>query len=560
MTLDQFRDLLDALCRRICDGHDGTPDSAAARVAALLAEATHHPEDLYRVLRRTVTGRRPEGDQRDEAFAVAVHDILLLSGEFAFDAEHMPDLLLFDEDYYRNAHPDIAEAVRSGALQDGFSHFRSCGAQEGRIARCRITSAASSWLYDDESSRQPTRWERVTGVVDQLPREGVEPLRERIGINLIGFHSANLGLGVSARHYQRFLDGAGFEVCPVEIPVPGGRFGHDTSYAERWHPLDRPAPHDINLILMNPAEIATFVDRDHAAAQTAGKINVALPFWELAYLPRNWIPPLQAMDVVLSASGFIRHALAAALDGPKIRDLAHPIYLPDGVTRDRSRFELPEDHVVFACSFEMASDINRKNPFAAIEAFNRAFPVGSGDRATLVVKVNNARLSSAFADHVERLQRMAASNPSIRILDVVLEYRDVLSLFASADVFVSLHRAEGLGLCLMEAMTLGRPVIATAWSGNMAFMTEQNSCLVDYTLEPVVHSTQVSYSRDNVGDATWASADVDHAVHWMRRLYEEPELRERLGARAASDLAEYQRRIDADELRATLQNLRAQRD
>ena len=108
------------------------------------------------------------------------------------------------------------------------------------------------------------------------------------------------------------------------------------------------------------------------------------------------------------------------------------------------------------------------------------------------------------------------------VVDEHLTYAEVLSLNASSDVYLSLHRAEGLGLNLLEAMSLGKPVVGTAWSGNTDFMTDENSCLVDYTLIPVV-TDHPSYAADVVGEGQmWAEPDVESAARWLRRLAEEP--------------------------------------
>lgn len=199
----------------------------------------------------------------------------------------------------------------------------------------------------------------------------------------------------------------------------------------------------------------------------------------------------------------------------------------------------------------MASDINRKNPLGAIDCFHRAF--GPDNDATLIVKVNNSSWMGCFAAHMAELRARAERDPRVILIDDVLSYRDVLSLYASADVFVSLHRAEGFGHPTAEAMTLGKPVISTAWSGNMDYMTERNACLVGYSLVPVRGSTQPAYSRGNIGaGARWAEPDLDEAADWMRRLAEDADLRERIGKQAALDMSERQRGISVSELSNTL--------
>ncbi|MFK7926638.1 MAG: glycosyltransferase, partial [Myxococcota bacterium] len=317
-------------------------------------------------------------------------------------------------------------------------------------------------------------------------------------------------------------------------------------------------PHPVNFFLLSPDQLSNLWAERPLAVRAEGKINVALVFWELPTLPTQWLPILESMDLIVAPSEFVKHAVMADVAGPALRDLGHPLDVPERVVGDRARWGIPEDVVAFVSSFEMASDINRKNPFAAIEAFEQA--LGGHQNARLIIKVNNSRAEARFAHHVDRLRSFTERNPNISLIEDVLSYPELLGLFASCDALVSLHRAEGLGLCPMEAMTLGKPVIATGWSGNLAFMTERNSCLVGHDLVSVHNATQETYSRDVVGEAArWAEPRVADAAHWMRRLVAEPELRQRIGERAAADMRDYQQRLAPEEIAAAIRNIAARR-
>jgi glycosyltransferase involved in cell wall biosynthesis len=137
---------------------------------------------------------------------------------------------------------------------------------------------------------------------------------------------------------------------------------------------------------------------------------------------------------------------------------------------------------------------------------------------------------------VELFRREAAVDPRIMVIEESMTYRDVLSLNASCDALLSLHRSEGLGLNLMEAMSLGTVVVATAWSGNMDFTTPENSILVPFRRVPVV-SKHSAYAPSLIGeDQTWADPDIDEAARSLRALADDPELRKRLSGRAAADM------------------------
>ena len=286
-------------------------------------------------------------------------------------------------------------------------------------------------------------------------------------------------------------------------------------------------------------------------------MNVAVAWWELAVLPRTWIKALETFDIVAAASPFVRSTLELHLSGALTMPAVHPFTVPSGVEPSRARFGLPDKAVLFVISFEPMSDPERKNPFGAIDAFQRAFP--NDTSANLVIKLNNAQgTDDTLVPILEKLRELAKIDRRIHIVDQVLTYSDVLSLYASCDVYVSLHRSEGYGFALLEAMTLGKPVVATAWSGNMAFMDHTNSCLVRYKLIPVEPNLEL-YSRGFLGEqAMWADPDLDQAAAWMRKLVEDPELRISLGRRAATDMirlqGEAQKGKFVDEIRAVWEN------
>jgi len=217
----------------------------------------------------------------------------------------------------------------------------------------------------------------------------------------------------------------------------------------------------------------------------------------------------------------------------------HPFCIPEGIVASRARFGLPDDVVLFVSSFEPTSDPERKNPFGAIDAFQRAF--SNDSRANLVIKLNNATTAGAnLLPILARLRDRCKGDPRIRIIDETLSYSDLLCLYGSCDVFVSLHRSEGFGFGLIETMALGKPAIATAWSGNMAFMNHTNSCLVRYKLIPVP-TDLLLYNWDLLGrSAYWADPDLEQAAAWMRKLVDNPELRISLGRRAAMDVIAFQ--------------------
>ena len=187
---------------------------------------------------------------------------------------------------------------------------------------------------------------------------------------------------------------------------------------------------------------------------------------------------------------------------------------------DRSAFGLPDDAVIVLVSFNLASSYVRKNPLAAIAAFRAAF--GERPDRILVMKVGHP--DHAPADFAALAT--AADAPNIRLETRVLPTADHYALIAACDIVLSLHRSEGFGLVPAEAMLLGKPVIATGWSGNTDFMDRSNSALVGYRLVPVIDPRQVYQG------GLWAEPNVADAVAHLRRLADGAEERRRLGERA----------------------------
>jgi len=356
----------------------------------------------------------------------------------------------------------------------------------------------------------------------------------RPGFNLIGYVSAPFGIGVAARNTVTVLTRSWYDVAIVDLPLEGGRSGIDRTFEHLCLPKGARLPYPITLFHVNPRAIAAILAARPPWLPAGGGLSAAVPFWELAALPESWRAPLQAMDVILCPSRFIEHSLAAAMvgPGPAIRHFAQTVFSPPGVAPARARFGLPEKSILFVISFDAASDLDRKNPWAAIEAFNEAFI--QGEDACLVIKVSDSLPSSQSRDALSRLREAAAAGHSMIINESPLSYAEVLSLYASCDVYVSLHRSEGLGLGPMEAMLLGKPVIATGWSGNTEFMDDGNACLVGSTLREVQSPVYRALLAGK--PAVWAEPSIDDAVFWMRRLYVDEKLRAEIGGKAREDM------------------------
>ena len=260
-------------------------------------------------------------------------------------------------------------------------------------------------------------------------------------------------------------------------------------------------------------------------ARFEGKPRVACWFWELPQIPGEWLPAIQNVDAILVASAFVEDAFRKVTDKPIIR-VPLPYYpsVDSGLTR--RDFGLEEGVYQFLCMFDFHSSMARKNPLAVIDAFKRAFPTRADVR--LLIKSSNGHFHQQA---LRELLAQTANDVRVVVRDDIIEKAHVQSLLRCCDAFVSLHRAEGFGLVMAEAMGLGKPVIATRWSGNLEFMTRDNSCLVDFELRPVRTGEYPHVPGD-----VWAEPDVDDAARHMKYLVEDREWAAGLGKSARESL------------------------
>jgi glycosyltransferase involved in cell wall biosynthesis len=377
-----------------------------------------------------------------------------------------------------------------------------------------------------------------------------------LGFNVIGHVSGNLGLGVLARNVVRLLVERGFAVAVLDVDPGLNRSGHDLRFAGITVADARDLPFNINLFVLPAPTLQTLLPSLADTVLPHERLNAALPMWELPILPHGWDRIFEFFDVLLAGSPFIRAALEFSVSNVFIVPIDLPIYLPDEFVGAERISADTSDSITFTTAFDPYSDPARKNPSGTIEAFRIA--ALEAPNARLIVKINSAADDCAGRKALSSLQRIAAGCPKVEFLTGTATYEEALAVYANADVVVSLHRAEGLGLVPMEAMAMGKPVIATAWSGNMAFMCHRSACLVNYRLAEVREHSGLYRQMLAGRHARWAEPDLYTAANWIVRLSGDATLRKRYGAAARTNIAVHQQRAAAasfaDELREILHN------
>jgi glycosyltransferase involved in cell wall biosynthesis len=329
-----------------------------------------------------------------------------------------------------------------------------------------------------------------------------EPLEP--GIRIAGYLRAETGVGELGRLAALAVERAG---------IATSTYVDTHSVSRQAHPYAAggSASLDVNLVCVNADELPHFARRV-GPRFFEGRYTIGLWAWELEELPRRFEPSFAFLDEVWGISDFTRDAIAAISPKP-VYSFPLPILEPKvSVGIGRSELGLPEAFTFLFC-FDMMSIVERKNPFGLIEAFSRAFEPGEGP--VLVVKAVNTELKQP---DLERLKWVAAKRPDVVVLDRYLSSDHNRFLMASCDCYVSLHRSEGFGLTMSEAMALGKPVIATAYSGNMGFMSDETAYLVPWAPGevPVANDPYPHHAR-------WAEPDLDSAASLMRHVYEHPE-------------------------------------
>jgi glycosyltransferase involved in cell wall biosynthesis len=338
------------------------------------------------------------------------------------------------------------------------------------------------------------------------------------GLNLIGHFCYPSGLRTSVEALAEAAATAGIPTAARDMHTDAG---DDPRHAE----FAGMEPFETTLIHVQPEPfLPTAYSRAGLHERRPRSTRIGYWYWELEAIPPRWQAAATGLDEVWTATRFVADALRARLTVPV--HIVMPGIRPTPFTPlPRAAFGLSEDRFTFCFVFHMMSVMDRKNPAGLLRAFRRAFP--AGDKVALVLKTTHGERHPAQ----KRALQEAADAAGATLIDEVWSQERTLALMAACDCYVSLHRSEGLGLTMAEAMLLGRPVIATGYSGNLDFMHDGNSLLVEHRLVPL-RDAPPPYDVE----ARWAEPSEEHAAALMRQIWQDPAAAAALGARARADI------------------------
>ncbi len=348
-----------------------------------------------------------------------------------------------------------------------------------------------------------------------------DPLRR---LRIVGLLSSASGLGKSARLCMSVLARAGYEVSGADVASL-----YDSSDGLPFDSAAGAGRAEASIYHLNPPMLLPGIIRSNPVRFWQG-YNIGYWAWELEALPREWIEAIRFVDAIMVPSTFCKAAVERHTGKP-VLVVPHPVAI--GARSAAPSKDRPAATGGFrvVSIFNFGSSFERKNPLAAIAAFRQAF--GDDATAELVLKVGDGNRYPADRD---KLREAIGATANIRLVDEIWDEARLDDFLGGADAYLSLHRSEGFGLTLAEAIAAGVPVVATNWSGNVDFCHPDLCFPIDYRLVPVRDG---HLSFEGMEAAVWADPSVDHAAAQLRRVRGNPGEARAAAARLREHLRDY---------------------
>ncbi|MBB4807645.1 glycosyltransferase involved in cell wall biosynthesis [Chryseobacterium defluvii] len=349
-------------------------------------------------------------------------------------------------------------------------------------------------------------------------------MNTQFGINISGYINKAFGLGVAVRANINAMKAAQIPFAVNDFNI---KISENIGELATENSISRENPYPVNLVQINPDMLGE-VFANVSPEYFKDKYNIAFWAWELENFPEASKPFLRFFNEIWVPSSFCSDAVSKVSSVPVIK-IMHSIQIGN-TPFTRKDFNLPEDKFIFMTMFDYHSSIDRKNPIGAIDAYEKAFGKNNADTLLLI----KTSISKEFPAQKQRLTERIGDNQSIVLIEEILDQDKLYSLINCCDSFVSLHRSEGFGLTMAEAMYLGKPVIATAYSANTEFMNLNNSFPVKYDLIKTGNLYSGSTDKD-----IWADPDTDHAAELMSTIYNDKSLAGKIAKKGQDDVRNF---------------------
>jgi glycosyltransferase involved in cell wall biosynthesis len=375
--------------------------------------------------------------------------------------------------------------------------------------RSRLKAVVFRWVFKRLYGKYASRAVGASGMPD-IPRFSK-------GVNLIGLPRSIIGEGEFVRQTANSLKQTNLDFGIVDCQSTASSKQVDDRLVSH---IRTDNPFKVNIFHLKPDQMESSIVM-LGRSFVENHYNIGYWAWELGEFPDAWQGPLDFLDEVWCPSRFIQSAVSKKSSKPVLYQPIS-IELETQAHFEREYFSLPARDFIFLFVFDFKSYVSRKNPEACIEAFCKAFPK-KDEKVNLVIKSMDGSL---YPKEFASLQAKVKTDPRILLIDKKFGPDEMIGLMQTCDSFISLHRSEGIGLGLAQSMLLGKPVIATAYSGNTDFTLEDNSCLVKYDLIKV-GAKEYPFAQGQV----WADPDVEHAAWYMRKLVDDGEYRKSISAK-----------------------------
>lgn len=400
----------------------------------------------------------------------------------------------------------------------------------GRTAAERLRD----WMLWERFAAAPSDAETLATGRSRRPR-----VVGSLGVNIVGWLCAESGIGEAVRSGVRSLRAAGLPVTGTRLDIAPAQRADDQTCAD----LPGGNPHAINLLWVNADMVPTAVGL-LGQSFFENRLTIGHWAWELEDFPEEWLQCFQGLDEVWVASSFCQDAVSRLSPVPVVR-MPYAVEVADVAPLPKEVLDVPDDRFIFLYTYDYYSFAERKNPIAAVRAFQQAFTPDAP--AHLVLKATD---SNADPEYHARLVA-EVHRDQVTVIDGYLDRAVLNGLTQRCDCYVSLHRSEGFGLTIAEAMYLGKPVIATAYGGNADFTRPGNSYLVRCDVVPIAED-HGPYRKGWV----WADPDVGHAAELMRHVFEHRDEARRIGEQGARDIRRrYSHAVIGARMRTRLERL-----